>query len=286
MTLRKRALSEENIAKVFSKQSEHGYTASIHTSPPGMRIVEVTHRLRGDRFAKKLQRTVSIKNITPESIIEAVGNSSPIYNDAIRDIPMALLIAAQAPITLKRFKLSAHITYVLINWKLLEIIPHIPGIRAAKVFLSAIGFKLIDHWSKKYKRFTPYYNAFVNEKVRNKAKQFAVIKAMGEIPKEIREIAEINSDIDKRILKRNKVYDKQRIIQDSIRDRSTPNYFTTCRMGNQPITSTDTTLGITTGSSAAYQNAINPAANTQASLYGVADTSSLFGSLGKLFGGK
>ena len=226
--LRKKALSGDNIALVHSN-IDNNHTNHIEQSLAKGKAD--WKKRKHNRFIKRLVKARANGDI--DTIIKVVGNSSPIYNDTLRNEHLILLMAAQSVMkfsTLARY--SNGTIYILVKQKLLEEIPHIPGIRSRRIFLSYKGFQLLDHWNKKYKRFQPYYNAFVNEKIRGKAKEYSVVRAIGAVHKDIKEIAEINTEMNKKILKREKAFKMQRTIQDAIRGKKLPLYFTSGPMQN------------------------------------------------------
>ena len=226
--IKKKALSRDNIARVFDNNDDT-YGKKTKISP--------WFNTKKNRFVSNLKRNARpMGNI--ENIIKAVGNSSPIYNNALRNEPLVLLMAAQSVVKLGTIvRYSNGTAYILQSHDLLETIPFIPGVQSTRVFLSYKGFQLIDHWAEKYKRFRPYYDAFVNEDIRGKAKEYSVIRAIGGVHKDVKEIEEIKDEMGKKLLRRKKTFSMQKVIQDSIRAKSIKPliqgcYFTTGPAGN------------------------------------------------------
>jgi len=264
--LRKLALSHDNIAKVHSNVRE-----DYNPNPSALVVKEKPDwKLRKhNRFANNLLKVRKDGSI--DEIIKAVGNSSPIYNNTLRNEHLLLLMASQSVIsfsTLARY--SNGTIYILVRCQLLEVIPHIPGIKSKRAFLSYKGFQLLDHWNEKYKRFQSYYNAFVNEDIRGKAKEYSVIRAIGGVHKDIKEVAEINTELDRKIIKREKTFKMQRTLQDSI--------------GKKGVTDFTTGSTVTTTTFPLQQNILTTLSST-GTLTSMSP-SNTGGLLGSLFGGK
>ena len=216
------ALSEQRqeLTEVLEDNISKDY---VHKSyPPDTVSVKPDWKLqKRSRFTNSLLKIRKDENI--DEIINAVGNSSPIYNNTLRNEHLVLLMAAQSVMTFSTLsRYSNGSIFILVAFQLLEEIPHIPGIRSKRAFLSYKGFQLLDHWNKRFKRFQPYYNAFVNEDIRGKAKEYSVIRAIGGVHKDIKEVAEINTEMDRKILKRGKTFKLQQTLQDSIVKKSVP----------------------------------------------------------------
>ena len=275
--LKKLALEHGNIAKVHSNVNKDYSSTVTHTTKPDWKL------LKHNRFAKNLLKRSRDANI--DDIINAVGNSSPIYNNTLRNEHLVLLMAAQSVLTFSTLaRYSNGSIYILVNHQLLEEIPHIPGIKSKRLFLSYKGFQLLDHWNKKYKRFQPYYNAFVNEDIRGKAKEYSVIRLMGGVHKDVKEIAEINTELNRKITKREKTFKLQQAIQNSMRKKTTLPYLTP-----GPSTYTGTTivdpLIPTTGTPLITTSTIQHPTDFQITT-GNQHVTVLGGLFGSLFGGK
>ncbi len=217
-TLKERALHRKNVAIVYN-QSERDDQAGV-AIPYSKETTDVCtyHKQKGSRFVRNISKGGKAgSKLTKDQLIKAVGNSSPIYNGSLRDEALILLMVSQSIMPYSRVSKfgTNHSTPILLYAGLFNNMPHIPGIKSRHVFLSRIGFDLIDHWADKYKRFTPYYDAFVNKKIRDKANQFGVAHELGIVPVEIKQIVDINTELDKKLLKREKTFNIQKIIQSA-----------------------------------------------------------------------
>lgn len=129
-----------------------------------------------------------------EDMIKYFGNLSPLYGNALRSEMLELCLAAQKPRSVSGLR---H-WMVLFRARLLEKIPFKAGKTATRYFLSNSGFGLMDHLAERYKRFTPYWELFQSQQVRDMAALFLTCRGLNVVPPIVEEAAAFNAAFEKR----------------------------------------------------------------------------------------